>query len=233
MELLTNFAKHDKHYTSSIKQSEYVQTYSTTKSISGKSYQSINQLFIDLFDPTCSILEDKGKHIYMNKLLIDIATQIDEHKEDTYDKFNYSKLMKPELIQRGLQINNSVSSLLYLSDYYKVTSSIYLTSAKVKVVTSDKDRTHLHILYNGQFSVINDDSIPEFNKGDFKEVGECFIMDVSTKDIYNKFLDPISKYKASELAVLANEVGVSLEDGGKKKVKKVLYDDINLYHLNK
>jgi len=250
MELLSKFSSQDRHYTESIKTSSYLQSCTTTSANTSantsntdsntnsnttkkkyKSYRTICELFIDIFDPTCSILEEKEKKVYTDQLLIEIATQIDEDKKDKYDKFNYSKIMKPQYIQQGLQSKNNVSSLLYLSDYYKVSSVIYLGSSKLTITTSDKDRNQLHILYtNGTFIVVDD--IPDYTAGVFKDLGEGFVMDIETKDIYNKYLDPISKYKATDLVDLAKEVGISLESNGKKKVKKVLYDEINLYHLN-
>jgi len=45
-------------------------------------------------------------------------------------------------------------------------------------------------------------------------------------------LASISKYKAPELIELASKIQIPLEVNGKKKVKKQLYDDINLYYLN-
>ena len=233
MDLLSKYSKEDRHYTESIKTSSYLQSYDNNNNNdkSYKSYRTISELFIDKFDPTCSILEEKEKKVYTDQLLIEIATQIDEDKQDKYDKFNYSKVMKSQIIQQGLQSKNTISSLLYLSDYYKVSSVIHLGSSKQTIITSDKDRTQFHILYmNGIFTEVEDS--PNYTHGDFKDLGESFVMDIVKKDIYTKYLDPISKYKATELVDLAKEVGISLESNGKKKVKKVLYDEINLYHLN-
>ena len=43
---------------------------------------------------------------------------------------------------------------------------------------------------------------------------------------------PIGKYKSPELIQIAKDMGLPLVKDGKKKVKKELYDDINLYQLN-
>ena len=234
MDILSKYSSQGRDYTKSITISKYLQTKeqsNNNNNNNNKSYSSICGLFIDLFDPTCSILDKNEKKIYTDKLLIEIASNIDEHKEDKYDIYNYSKIMKSQVIQYGLQCKNNVSSLLYLSDYYKVTSVLYMGTYKLKVVTSDKDRKLLHILYtNGSFIEVED--APDYTDGEFKDLGECFVMDIDKKDIYNKYLDPISKYKATDIVDLAKEVGISLESKGRKKIKKVLYDEINLYHLN-
>ena len=55
----------------------------------------------------------------MNKLIIEICSQIDEKPECNY-QFN-KKVMKPSIIQYGLQNNkiNYISSIYYLNEYYK------------------------------------------------------------------------------------------------------------------
>ncbi len=58
-------------------------------------------------------------------------------------------------------------------------------------------------------------------------------MDVTTNDIYSKQLKSIGNYKAAELTELAKSLSISLMKDGKKKVKKEIYDDINMYYLNK
>ena len=47
--------------------------------------------------------------------------------------------------------------------------------------------------------------------------------------VYNLYLKPITTYKLDELVNYAKEFDISLmKENGKKKVKKELYDDINL-----
>ena len=48
---------------------------------------------------------------------------------------------------------------------------------------------------------------------------------------YKPFLLAFSKYKAKELEVIAGQEGIALvNEEGKKKIKKQLYDEINLKH---
>ena len=229
MELLSNL-KSSKNYCESIRSSSFTQQISPYPKT--KVYQNINDLFMDRFDPTCSILEEKDKPVYRKQRIIEIATDIDEKKETKYDKFQYSpKYMKSSVIQTGLQIPNSLSSVLYLGDLYKVTPVIHLDTIKIKVTTSKKTRDHFHILYtDGAFMEI--DTPSEFKEGSYTHLGECFILNITDLSVYANYLNPISKYKAPELIEIAQKVQIPLEVNGKKKVKKQLYDDINLYYLN-
>ena len=53
--------------------------------------------------------------------------------------------------------------------------------------------------------------------------------DLGKSSIYQSPLMPISKYKSDELKKMCLDQGISLKtDGGKAKVKKVLYDELIL-----
>ena len=84
----------------------------------------------------CSLLDENDKDVYMNQFLIEIASYIDEESQTYYDNFNYSKQFKPSNVQLGLQTPNNLTSLLYLSDLYGVSSIIYIDSLQVKITTS-------------------------------------------------------------------------------------------------
>jgi len=196
-------------------------------------YPTVIELFLSRFDHHYSMIESKDKNLYIKQCILGIATGIDEDKSTKYDKFNYLKCMSPSLIQYGLQSVNSIAAVLYLSDIYNVTTHIHIVSTMKKVITTDKLRDPYNIIYtsNGKWSEVAD-SDDTFTVGTFSDLGECFILDVKTKDIYKKFLNPIGKYKAPELVDIAQGMGLSLDNNGKKKVKKELYDDINLHQLN-
>jgi hypothetical protein len=229
MELLQNLTS-KKNYCETIETSTYLQRIN--EFAQSKVYQNINNLFIDRFDPTCNIVDEKDKSVYMKQRLVEIATDIDEKKETTYDKFNYDKKMKSSLIQNGLQTTNNLSSVLYLSDLYKVTTVVYIESKQNYVETSQKDREKLHILYKDGVFMVLDTPLQNFTMGDCKDLGDCLVMNVKSLSVYNTHLGAIGKYKAPELIEIAKEIQLPLEVNGKKKVKKQLYDEINLYYLN-
>ena len=230
MDLLSKLTS-TKTYCENIKESTYVQRVTDSVETTDKVYQDINNLFIDNFDPTCTIIEEKDKDIYFIQRLLEIATDIDEKGETHYHNFKYSKQMKPQLIQSGLQTPNTLSSVIYLGDLYKVTPVIYIDSLHTKVVISQKTRTNIHILYkDGTFAEL--DEPLDYNPGTYDALDRCFVLNVKKLDVYQLDLEPIGKYKVTELVELANKVNLPLEENGKKKIKKQLYDDINLYYLN-
>ena len=230
MDLLTRFTK-DKVYCDRINESSYTQSKQTSKQTS-LIFPTIIDLFFSCFDHHYSLIENKDKQLYVKQLLMSIATEIDEDKSNKYDNFNYLKCMNSTLIQQGLQSMNTVSCLLYLSDYYGVTTHVYVESSKSLIVTSDKVRKTFYIHFkDNKWSELTGE-LPDYKQGEFKDLGEAFVLDVKTKDIYKKYLNPISKYKSPELIQIAKDMGLPLVKDGKKKVKKELYDDINLYQLN-
>ena len=189
MDLLSKHDK-DKSFCDSIISSSYLQN---TTNKNETMFPTIVDLFFSCFDPHYSLVENKDRQLYVKQLLISIATEIDENKTNKYDNFNYGKSINSTLIQQGLQSMNTVSCLLYLSDYYGVTTHVYLDSKK-HIVTSDKVRKEFHIKFtNNKWSEISPMS-SSFEQGEFSELGNALVLDVKTKDIYKKYLQPISKY---------------------------------------
>lgn len=228
MDLLSKFTK-DKIYSDRINPSSYEQGGTIdTKPM----FPSIIDLFFSVYDHHYILVENKDKQLYVKQRLMNIATEIDEDKSHKYDKFNYMKYMNPTLIQQGLQAMNTVSALLYLSDYYGITTNVYLQTPMLKVVTSEKTRTEFNIVYTAECKWSEIDVVTDYKDGSFEDLGLGLTLDVKTRDIYKKYLNPISKYKSPELIEIAKEMNLPLDKGGKKKVKKELYDDINLYQLN-
>lgn len=225
-------------YSRKIKPSEYEQMIhspnSTTKP-KQMSYSDIRHLFVSIFDPTCQILESKDKPLYINQRLIELATEIDESAETAYTQFNYSKVLKPSHIQQSLQLKNQLSSLLYLSDIYKVTTLVYLPQLSKFIKTSQKTNrpTFTLAFHKGKFQEMSEEPCwSSYQEGSYEDLGQCFELDCKSLDIYKPHLQPISKYKITELQTIAKEVQISVDALGKRKPKKQLYDEINTYYLN-
>jgi len=232
MDLLTKFTK-DKIFSDRIHPSSYEQGKHTN---SKQVFPSILDLFFSVYDHHYSFIENKDKLLYVKQLIMNIATEIDENKQHKYDNFNYLKCMNSTVIQQGLQAMNTVSALLYLSDYYGVTTNVYLETPMLKVATSEKTRKEFNIVYNvdckwSEIDVVID-VVTDYKDGSFEDLGLGLTLDVNTPNIYKKYLNPIGKYKSPELIEIAKEMNLPLDKDGKKKVKKELYDDINLYQLN-
>lgn len=229
MELLSKLSS-TKTYCENIKESSYVQRVSDI--VKTKVYQDINNLFVDKFDPTCNILDEKDKDVYYIQRLLEIATDVDEKNDTNYLNYKYSsKVFKSSLIQSGLQTPNTLSSVIYLGDFYKVTPIIYIDSIKSKIVISQKTRNNIHILYkDGTFTEL-DESL-DYKLGSYDDLKHALVLNVKKLDVYELDLQPIGKYKVTELVELANKINLPIEKNGKKKIKKQLYDELYLHYLN-
>ena len=223
-------------YCDKIKISEYLQSTSTSVN-SHVLYPNIIELLFTQFDHPYSLIESKDKSLYIKKKLIEIATNLEENSDEYYDRFNYNKKMSIPVIQYGIQSMNTISALLYLGDLYNITIVVYLNKTKKKIITSDKNKKIFHLIYTPEGKWYNTDNVSDeltnYINSSISELSECLELDVSTKDIYVRFLGGISNYKASELIKMATERNIPLMNNCKKKIKKELYDDINLYELNK
>lgn len=228
MELLGKLLS-TKTYCENIKDSPYVQRI--TDMINTKVYQDINNLFVDKFDPTCNILDEKDKDVYYIQRLLEIATDVDEKHDTNYLNYRYSKVLKSNLIQSGLQTPNTLSSVIYLGDFYKVTPVIYIDSLQTKIIISQKTRNNIHILYkDGTFTELDEPF--EYKLGSYDDLKHALVLNVKKLDVYELDLQAIGKYKVTELVELANKINLPIEENGKKKIKKQLYDELYLHYLN-
>ena len=73
----------------------------------------------------------------------------------------------------------------------------------------------------------------DVNITDYKEYINILNIDCDI-NIYKPFLGSISKYKMSDLEKMCKEMDISMvqKKMEKKKLKKELYDNLNLKHLN-
>ena len=184
------------NFTKSIKYSKYEQHGSTSLSVS---YNSLFELFLSCFDPSYTLLDKQDKKCYISQKSMSIASEIDENKQLKYDAFNYLPKMKSNIIQSGILLDNTSSMLLYLNDYYNVSTTIYLKDSMKYIKTCDKTRKEFTIMYmNNKWYDYSEniDSFKDkiFTKGEFTELETCLLMDIKTKDIYKKFLKSITNY---------------------------------------
>lgn len=237
MEILHNHGN-DNLFCDKIHTSKYLQTnkIKDTHTI----YPNIIELLFTHYDHFYSVIDKKDKkdkNLYIKQRLIEIATKLDEESSEYYHKYNYNKKLSISIIQYGLQTMGTLSTLLYLADLYNISVIVYIIKTKQKIITSDKTRQLFHLIYTPEGKWYNIDKISDelssYMETSISGLSECLVLDVLTKDIYVRFLGGIGSYKSSELIKMATERNIPLMKGGKKKVKKQLYDDINLYELNK
>lgn len=234
---ILNLSTSKKVYCDSIKSSSYEQAPSNnTGPCNDKEkprlFDNCAYLLISLFDPTASVLSGSELLDYCRQRSLEIATQLDESKQTNYDCYKYHKSFKLNLIQSGLQIPNSISSIVYLSDLYNLSPILYCSGSHTATPINEKENNLIRILYqNRKFQVITEE--PSFPIGSYEHLSECFVLDIKSLSVYQPYLQPISKYKIDELTSLASERNISLTNNGKKKRKKELYEEINLFELRK
>ena len=235
----------DCNFTDKINESIYIQNSSNSLNSTNSSnssniqqndnsYNSFKKCIISEFDPLYLTLPDNEKSIYMNKLIIELCSEIDENSQK-YDNYNYNnRYIKKSIIQYSLQNKyDLISSIYYLNDYYKKHFVIVYENKLYK--TCIKNYPIFYLTYNNHKITISESSdIIEYD-----DINKLFSLiplkddiNKSLLNIYKMPLNPIGSYKIDELKQMANEYKISLKNGTKNKVKKDLYEEINLYKLN-
>ena len=232
MDLIIDILKaSDKEYTRKINESKYIQSHVQIE----ESYSTINELFLSLYDPNFSLLPSKEKSLYKKQKLLQIATEIDEKSREKYDKFNYNSKFKKNTIQRGLQLTDHLSTIMYLNDLYGIKTILVFKDKNCYFETTPKDKESVYFVYDEsscKWSLGSENDVEGSDKKSISELDFVIVCDINTESIYKNYLKPISNYKVSDLQEIAKNHSLSLEKDGKRKTKKALYDDINLYHLN-
>lgn len=241
MDKFNNY-NYDNNYIKQIKKSNYLQTINDNKINqhklninSDKLKQSDNKPYQFLFDCILytndynSLLNNNKNYIDSTK--IKLASLLDEDSKKFYDKFNYSKHVKKKIIQNNIQKNNYLSSIIYLSDFYK--KSIYLIYNKQLIVVTDKYDDIQFFNFNNGWLI---DKTPDINKTKKIDTKNSNILETLFNDdlnknyyYYNYGLSNINKYKLCDLQTLAVKNNISINSNGKNKLKKILYDE--LYNL--
>jgi len=226
------------NYVSKIADSKFIQNYKIKvkqndyKNLN-KYYKTVDEIIISVTEPEYLLTETK--ELFVNKKKIEIANNLD-NEEDNYSKHNYSKYFTKSLIQSGLQDNNMMSTVIYLSDYYNVNIYIYHEESKIYYNYIDKNDKNIYVIFDKTGWKVSDTNY------DIDNIDICKLSlflkntfinnNLKNNIIYKSFLNPISKYKMTELVKIAEDNNIILIDkNGKKKVKQVLYDDINYKYL--
>ena len=227
MDFVEQFSKNNNNFSQKIKASKYIE--SLNKIIAKEKIEDICEIIIgknDLFYGTLSKKYEKEK--YINDKKLELASKI-----NISDKEKYIKKWKTNIIQNGFQSTNSLSSILYMNDYYKINCVIFNKEDNIYYQTTLKEYPKLFCTYeNGSWKNLDiENDIPSNLSTDISDLKTILNMDINTIFILQPYLENISKYKIKDLEKISLEKDISLiKDNGKKKIKKELYDDINLKH---
>tara|TARA_B100001123_G_C15337146_1_gene1033296 strand:+ start:1065 stop:1745 length:681 start_codon:yes stop_codon:yes gene_type:complete len=190
-----------------------------------KGVEDICELIIgknELYYQSCNSLE-KSQFIIDKKL--EIASNLFSHfNKPTIKKFNRS------LIEAGFQKLNIFSSILYLNEYYKVNCIIYNEQTNEYYQTTvKKEYEPIYCLYkNNSWYLKEELNDKDIIFSDIHNLGTILTMDIDTIYIFKPYLSSLSNYKVKELEEIAKQNDIDIYQGQKKKVKKELFDEINL-----
>lgn len=230
-----NNIQYNKRYISDINESNYIQKINANKSCNNiidkkvKYYNYVEDILIYTYEYESHL--EKMSQLNIDAIKIDIASKIDENSEEYYNKYNYnSRKFNKNLIQRGLQERNKLSTLLYLCDKYNINLYLVNDTKKNKTLLSSNKILNKEDIYIKQIN--NKYTFGENNKNytivnDIKEIKDISC-DIKTKDIYINYLKAISNYKLEELQEIATNNNINIKYGNKNKTKKVLYEEINM-----
>ena len=221
MEFINNPVLNKNKYSQKIKDCKYTEGNKVFEKIVEKSYDDICEIIISQNELEYSILDDSEKSQYSKKKKLDVASNI------TTDIYNTS--FKKNLISQGLQILNMFSSILYLNDFYQCNCIIFNKDTNKYYKTGIKERRVVLCKYHKNKWYLDEREISDDIKySTLDDLKNIIKMDIETNMIYKLYLKPLSKYKLSDLHEIANELNIQIKMNGKNKLKKVLYDEINL-----
>jgi len=224
-----------KEYTKSIRESNYVQEINkntetkATKIISKPRYNSIEELIIYNYNYKSAI--DEKSSLNLNSIKIDMASKIDEEQENYYNKFKYnSRKFNKNKIQSGLQENNTLTTIIYLSDIYKLNVYLHIKKDNNCVLVSSKkenpNKSNLYIVFENYKYYIVDKIDNGTTTSDISKLN-MINCNINNYDIYINYLKAVSNYKLADLHVIAGENEIEIDNKGKRKTKTTLYDEIN------
>lgn len=225
MEFIDLFLESKNEYASKINDSKYLEK-PKEKSIMG--VEDICELIIGENEIEYSSLSKSEKKNYIRNKKLEYASSIETPNI-------YIKKWKTKLIQNGLQDINTLSSILYLNELFKIKTFIFNSETNEYYTTTLKNYEPIYCSYkNNSWHLLSDKDIIYDNlkiKNDITSLDTLLKLDIDTIMIHSLFLEPISKYKLSDLLTIAEKEDISIIDSnGKKKIKKVIYDEINLKH---
>lgn len=224
MEFINNSILNKNKYSQKIKDCKYTEGNKVFEEIVEKSYDDICEIIISQNELEYSILDDSEKSQYSKKKKLEIASSI------TTDIYNTS--FKKNLISQGLQNLNMFSSILYLNDFYQCNCTIFNKDTNKYYKTGIKEgKVVLCKYYKNKWYLDEREISNDFKYSDLDDLKNIVKMDIETNMIYKLYLKPLSKYKLNELHEIANELNIQKKLNGKNKLKKVLYDEINLKKL--
>ena len=223
MELIKEYKNTHNDYTKKIRVIKYTEGENITREVEG--VKDICEIIISQNVQEYGTIQKTQRENYIVKKKLEIADGVTKNER-------FAKSFTPKLIQRGLQKNNHISSILYMNELYKVNTVIYNTITNKFYKTSFMDYPILFCEYkNNSWHHLEDVKVDENTK--YHPISE--IPDILTHDttmmIFKSNMESISKYKIKDLEIMCSENDLETTRNGKKKLKKELYDELSLHYI--
>jgi hypothetical protein len=218
-----------------VKKAEYSKKITQNKYSEGKTEINSSDGYSSILAPILKVkdydfVSNEITDFFINKKNIEIAT-IADNDDNWNNKFN--KKFKKQVICAGLQKKRHFSSVLYYNEYYNINIIILNISINKYYKTCLKNYQDIIIAYDTNKFILYDGDLKDKEESELNYLNNIFEMDVDCNFIYNKFLPSLSSLKLEDLVTHAKEFKIDLlNDKGKKKTKKDLYEEINLFKLN-
>tara|TARA_Y100001958_G_scaffold118394_1_gene85415 strand:- start:445 stop:1131 length:687 start_codon:yes stop_codon:yes gene_type:complete len=221
MEFVDKFKNRTDNYTEKIKDCKYFEGTQVFKEKKG--FSDICEVFYHNYDPEYKTLtndEEKENYVYNHKL------SIADLKD--FDKKKYSGKFTKNLISRGLQEKNNLSSVIYLNILNKCNCVVYNSSTDSYYETGfGNNRIVCEYTKNGWFTKEYDSNF-DYDFKELSDLKDILKFDIETNLVFKTDLKSISNYKMDELREIAEQLNIPTKENGKNIVKKELYEKINL-----
>jgi len=225
MEFIDKYSSINNEFSKKIKDCKYTEGKLVFSEDSG--CKDICEIFFKHSDHAYQLLSNEEKENYVYQKKLEIASLENFHKSKYISKFSKN------LVSRGLQENNTLSSLLYLNIINQCNCVIYNKDTNKYYKTGLKDENLLCCEYrnNSWFSKdieLSDVKFSDIEFSDINDLKNILNFDIDTTMIFKGVLKSLGSYKMDELKGMAVELNIERQVNGKNKLKKILYDEINL-----
>lgn len=223
MELIRDYGSFTNTYTSKIRITKY--TEGENIKIEKEGVKDICEFIISNNDSEYATIQKNHRNNYIENKKLSIADSV--QKDDRYIRSFNSKL-----IQSGLQTKNTLSSILYMNELFKVNTVIYNSSSGKFYKTSYNKYPTLFCQYkNNEWHEVEDKEIDETRV--YHPIDDLSnILNIDTPImIFKSKLESLTKYKVKDLEKMCEENNLQTTKNGKKKLKKELYDELSLYYI--
>jgi hypothetical protein len=224
-EIIKSFTDNTNDFSSKINTSVY--TEGNNPIIEERGVNDICEIIIGNNSILYDSMDDNHKGQYIIKEKLTIASTMELKK-------TYSNVFNSSLITIGLQSKNYLSSILYLNEHYGINVVVFNKEINKYYKTTVKDYPKLFCRYQNNSWFINDfpQIEPEYSD-DVSELSNILTIDCPTI-IWKPGYFALSKYKLEDLKKYCIDRSIPLvHESGKKKLKKELYDNLNLnYYIN-